>query len=642
MSTAFVGLSRPSLPPVSIQQVLATLRDLYSTGTASVEIKAVATAAAVGLAHYAWRKLLVALKNFFFVRATITANEIAYDWVSAYLEEQGAWSDCRGFRIIVRGNSDIKARSKASGSIEDDNGTENLPYPSATYIPGYGEVSNFWWRGKHRISVEKYSEDKMPVIELEVWSFKRQILTEFVEEARRWYIETGVRPLPLQRPEALVTAYLYPSDWSYSWVKLYLTSLDLPVGSSELRVVSFVPGADGDWSDCVEYRPTQTKTEYIRWRDTWLQLDFPWCNPDRPHDGTLIQITFHTTDKQLLKDFVEAARVYYFANTTTPPVPVYLVDNLGTWAPALFKSRRDMATLILPSGVKEMLVQDAWEFLENKEWYMAAGVPYRRGYLLYGDPGTGKSSTVHALAGELGVPIYVISLSSPRLDDFLLGSLLRATTPKSILLLEDIDCAFPTGGRDDAPLHNFPPNLGPNQPQVQQVQAPRSKVTLAGLLNALDSIVSEEGRLTFATTNHIEKLDRALIRPGRMDVKIRYSLAATDQIREMFTRFYPTKADCADADSESAESGPTPTIAALAERFAAAVPAGEYSIADLQGYLLGHKKEPQAAVEQVGAWIGVQVRERAEMRGEMVVVEVGSEESGQSSPGSGVREIMAG
>ena len=71
-----------------------------------------------------------------------------------------------------------------------------------------------------------------------------------------------------------------------------------------------------------------------------------------------------------------------------------------------------MDSLILPDGVKEMLIGDAREFLRSEAWYAEAGIQHKRGYLLYGPPGTGKSSTIHALAGELDLEIYSLSLAA--------------------------------------------------------------------------------------------------------------------------------------------------------------------------------------------------------------------------------------
>jgi chaperone BCS1 len=82
------------------------------------------------------------------------------------------------------------------------------------------------------------------------------------------------------------------------------------------------------------------------------------------------------------------------------------------WNNVKRKNRRPLSSIVLEDGVVEAIVQDARDFIDSEGWYLQAGIPHRRGYLLHGPPGTGKSSTIYALAGELGVEIYSISLAS--------------------------------------------------------------------------------------------------------------------------------------------------------------------------------------------------------------------------------------
>ena len=71
-----------------------------------------------------------------------------------------------------------------------------------------------------------------------------------------------------------------------------------------------------------------------------------------------------------------------------------------------------MESIVLEASVKDMIVADCKDFISSEEWYAERGIPYRRGYLLYGVPGSGKTSLIHALAGELGLDIYALSLSA--------------------------------------------------------------------------------------------------------------------------------------------------------------------------------------------------------------------------------------
>jgi mitochondrial chaperone BCS1 len=164
------------------------------------------------------------------------------------------------------------------------------------------------------------------------------------------------------------------------------------------------------------------------------------------------------------------------------------------WTTVKRKSRRSIDSIVLPDGVIKDLLQDAQDFIQSEDWYADAGIPFRRGYLLHGPPGTGKTSTIYALAGELGLEIYSLSLSTPFVDDAFLNRAVSSIPKHSIFLIEDIDCAFPS--RDEvedqiAAMSGYPvPVTGVNR---------RSAVTMSGLLNVIDGVGSEEGKLFFAT-----------------------------------------------------------------------------------------------------------------------------------------------
>lgn len=154
----------------------------------------------------------------------------------------------------------------------------------------------------------------------------------------------------------------------------------------------------------------------------------------------------------------------------------------------------------------------------------------------------------------------MLTLANKGLNDNKLAECLRDAPSNSIVLLEDVDAVF-----------------------VDRSVASESKasgVTFSGLLNALDGVASQEGRLFFMTTNHLEKLDPALVRPGRCDVKVEIKRASRKQMRLMFTRFFPGEEH-------------------LAECFAARLPEEEISMAQLQGHLLECKRSAQEAIDQI-------------------------------------------
>ncbi|KAL8732848.1 MAG: hypothetical protein Q9166_002449 [cf. Caloplaca sp. 2 TL-2023] len=182
--------------------------------------------------------------------------------------------------------------------------------------------------------------------------------------------------------------------------------------------------------------------------------------------------------------------------------------------------KRPLESVILDEGVKENIVADVKAFLQSDSWYSERGLPYRRGYLLHGTPGSGKTSFIKALAGELDYGIAVVNLSERGLTDDRLSYLLTVVPQRTLILLEDVDVAF-TG-----------------RIMTDEEGYRGSHVTFAGLLNALDGVMSSEERVMFFTTNHIEKLDTALIRPGRVDMTVRLGEATRYQAGQLWERFY--------------------------------------------------------------------------------------------------------
>jgi mitochondrial chaperone BCS1 len=196
-------------------------------------------------------------------------------------------------------------------------------------------------------------------------------------------------------------------------------------------------------------------------------------------------------------------------------------DYVEGYAPRLLDS------VVLQPGEKEHLVEDIEKFRVSKQRYARLGIPYHRGYLLYGPPGTGKTSLVSALAAHFGLSIYVVNLT-----DFTDRSLMNAVNQvpaNSVLLFEDIDCA--KSGKERQPESS--------PTQTEKGSAAINGVTLSGLLNALDGFHAPANVLFVMTTNHIEVLDEALLRPGRIDYRLYLGKATDRQKIELYQRFFP-------------------------------------------------------------------------------------------------------
>jgi chaperone BCS1 len=117
------------------------------------------------------------------------------------------------------------------------------------------------------------------------------------------------------------------------------------------------------------------------------------------------------------------------------------------------RPRRLLESVVLDRGIKDRIVDDVRAFMGRGQWYAERGIPYRRGYLLHGPPGSGKSSFIQALAGSLHLNIAILNLSERGLTDDKLNHLLANAPEQTILLLEDIDAAF--GGREKTSEDGF-------------------------------------------------------------------------------------------------------------------------------------------------------------------------------------------
>ncbi|KAI0686404.1 P-loop containing nucleoside triphosphate hydrolase protein [Cytidiella melzeri] len=467
-----------------------------------------------------------------------------------------------------------------------------------------------------------------------------------------------------------LTACFEQNDNSYSWALYWLSkhpSWDkariIDVSTRSYGLNSPAVAIYGDEVDEQEGRTLSYLPSFARTYTLWFKGHYVRVTRSQAQDGfynhkEVLRFDILARDQSVMRDLLlEAKRVYREAQAHL--VSVYVSETAGNWRHVASRSKRPLKSIVLDPGMKDLLLNDAKDFLDSADWYAERGIPFRRGYLLYGAPGSGKTSMIHSLAGELGLDVYIISLSRAGLDDTSLSALIAELPQRCIALMEDIDAAFHHGltrdgldeeedESDDGDEHQQREAEREKEMEKEKatVSSPLSRVTLSGLLNALDGVGAQEGRILYATTNRYSALDPALCRPGRMDLHVEFRLASKYQARELFKCFYlPShgrevvveKAEAEDHDSayssvssrgsstssvdgDADETTPLqlyegdrhqsggPKLAssqvfALADRFAAAIPDREISMASLQGYLMSYKVRPIEAAESVAAWV---------------------------------------
>jgi len=192
------------------------------------------------------------------------------------------------------------------------------------------------------------------------------------------------------------------------------------------------------------------------------------------------------------------------------------------WHVTSTKAPRSMDSIILPVDVKELLMKDIDEFIakDTYNWYKAHGVPYKRSFLLYGPPGSGKSSIIQAIAGKYKRNICFVQPMKEKFTDETFSTCIQVAPKKALIVLEDIDAYF---RKDRKTNHQSCP------------------LTFSGLLNGLDGVGNTDGQIFIITTNFIDRLDDALIRSGRVDLKIEFPMMTLDLAVDMFLKFYPNQ-----------------------------------------------------------------------------------------------------
>lgn len=335
----------------------------------------------------------------------------------------------------------------------------------------------------------------------------------------------------------------------------------------------------------------------------------------RPNEGQRLQVSFgHVAEDDIIqldcvgrsiepiKALLRTIRVWSLTRTmgTTTirhPTPKDRARFGGTWSKTSSRPSRPMDTVILDAEQKQMIINDMNEYLHpaSPKWYATRGIPYRRGYLFHGPPGTGKTSLSFALAGIFGLEIYAISLQEPSLTEGDLMQLFNGLPRRCIVLLEDVDAAGlirdgmsdenhekrkKKRERKEAENESENPKKNKNQVAGEKAKKPEdytlkdlaielkstsgqatggkglrnsnsqkgesnTGISLSGLLNAIDGVATHEGRVLIMTTNHPEMLDAALVRPGRVDRKVEFRLAMKEQVRELFVRMYAASEESA-------------------------------------------------------------------------------------------------
>ncbi|KAH6884968.1 P-loop containing nucleoside triphosphate hydrolase protein [Thelonectria olida] len=398
------------------------------------------------------------------------------------------------------------------------------------------------------------------------------------------------------------TVYVPRSEETYNMVLEWISSrgLDNAARSSIARVKKQRGKEDhaGEVKKALSFSPWHGSFIF-RYKNTFLSYHTSLKDVGF-HKEEEICITCLGRSSWALKNFLSDCRDEYL-NLIKNKTSVFK-HRADRWERATAVDARPLSTVILGDAQKQSFIKDVEEFLNprSRRWYSVKSMPYRRGYLLYGPPGTGKSSLSLSVAGRFGLDIYALSVST--VSDRTLEDLFTKLPPQCVVLLEDIDAAGAAHSRDAGGEHASEPGKS----------ADTKSVTLFGLLNAIDGVASQEGRLLIMTTNHIEKLDDALIRPGRIDMEVEFELVDRDLATQIY-HFVFEQPDEVDLNREK-WSKDQPVLERLADEFAAKVPEHEFSPAEILSFLVRYRDSPNSALDNVEEWVARTLQEKRRKR----------------------------
>lgn len=236
------------------------------------------------------------------------------------------------------------------------------------------------------------------------------------------------------------------------------------------------------------------------------------------------------------------------------------------WDKNVLKSSKTFKNIFFTD--KDLLLKKLKFFLNNEAWYIEKGIPYTLGFLLYGEPGCGKTSCIKALANFTKRHILQINLKNIKTCGNFVSIFNNLHVDGTyipienrIIVLEDIDCMIDiVKNRNQENKENLTScqssdkmldiNNDRTQDNILSFLLQQNKkekfdandeLSLSCILNTIDGIVEHHGRILIITTNYINQLDTALIRPGRIDMKVNFTKCTHKMCVDIIEHFYNKK-----------------------------------------------------------------------------------------------------
>lgn len=234
-------------------------------------------------------------------------------------------------------------------------------------------------------------------------------------------------------------------------------------------------------------------------------------------------------------DLITLSKVDYYKKMYLPKEPhCHIYDSMsGNWVELHINCKKTFENIFIPKSIK-YLFKNNIDNLANTDFYEKSGIPKKIGLLFYGLPGSGKTSSIYAIAAEYKKQIYTVNT---KVETNHFYKQIRLIPVGSIVVFNDIDTIDIVHDRNA--VIDKKKNQDNAKTDKDTEKDKNNNICLGDLLEILDGYMYLNECIVIMTTNHIEKLDPALIRPGRIDHKIEFSYASNDQIHQILKFYYP-------------------------------------------------------------------------------------------------------
>jgi hypothetical protein len=303
---------------------------------------------------------------------------------------------------------------------------------------------------------------------------------------------------------------------------------------------------------------TQHKEKTIKYKNNeityshYSDIITVYTDKDRKKENYTVTLKIkqhENSTEDILEEFCKfCANEYKFFLTGKVWIQQIYTNSSNEWKATPSNNHRKLDTIVLKNDLKNKIKNDMQLFLNSEEWYQHRDIPYTRGYLFHGHPGTGKTSMIKGLSLFSKRHIHYLMLNEVSSDTELLELVKGINYKETILVIEDIDAMLNIVKSRESDKKTHQEYLeekeknkkltGDEWDKLEFEKKKKSSVTLSGLLNVIDGLFSNHGRILIMTTNHPEVLDSALIRPGRIDCKFLFDNCNVDQIGKIYEMFF--------------------------------------------------------------------------------------------------------